>query len=336
MCHTLMQQGTLDVRFPRACRKIQADTLRGCHTSPGCLSRRRADSRMSGEPARRHDGSLPPEYAASRPEKTHDVRARPFGRPKGISARPGDILGGNGKRVPSLGGSKSSLLSIARFHLPGSGTVFLYAAFKPADVIHQVKRCSHIRISSHEAEGIVIMSLSIVPWAFRSSAANMPLGYCRNRRPPESFRQWPHDVQDHILTVFLNSRDCFPAQTPPWSVLRAVSHGPGQTSHHQSGRCLSRFCCPDGGSPRNSRPTAGPQIPAGSVSFQDRPGTVHRLSHSHQDRSVHAARPVPSVRLPAPSVPQTVSPASRECFALYLPVKKIFKLPMPGLFFQQS
>ncbi len=26
----------------------------------------------------------------------------------------------------------------------------------------------------------------------------------------------------------------------------------------------------------------------------------------------------------------------RECFALYLPVKKIFKFPMPGLFFQQS
>ena len=29
MCHTLMQQGTLDVRFPPGMRKIQADTLRG-------------------------------------------------------------------------------------------------------------------------------------------------------------------------------------------------------------------------------------------------------------------------------------------------------------------
>ena len=36
-------------------------------------------------------------------------------------------------------------------HLPGSGTVFLYAAFKPADVIHQVKDVLISVLLSHEA-----------------------------------------------------------------------------------------------------------------------------------------------------------------------------------------
>lgn len=137
--------------------------------------------------------------------------------------------------------------------------------------------------------------------------------------------------------VFLNSPGLLPRANPSMACMACCISCARATSHHQPGRCLSRFCCPDGGRPRNSRPTAGPQIPAGSVSFQDRPGTVHRPSHSHQDRSVHAARPVPSGRLPAPSVPQNVfHSASRECFSLYLPVKKIFKLPMPGLSLQQA
>ena len=137
-----MQQGTLDVRFPRACgRYRQTRWVRGCHTSPGCLSRRRAGRVCQESLPRRHDGSLPPEYAVSRPEKTHGVRARPSGRPlKGISARPGRYPRWKRQACSVFGGSKiQPAFHVACFHLPCSGTVFLYTAPEAADVVHKIE-----------------------------------------------------------------------------------------------------------------------------------------------------------------------------------------------------
>ena len=198
MRHALMQQGTLDVRFPRACGKIQADTLRGdVIPAPDVFLPQESRPRMSGEPtssARRITSTGICCFPARKDtwRASSSIRTsleRNICPSRAISS----VETASVFRL--LGGSKiQPAFHVACFHLPCSGTVFLYTAPEAADVVHKIEISSHTRICAcHrvQAGSCCPSILSRHKLSSRFSAANMPSGVLSNRRPPESFRQWP-------------------------------------------------------------------------------------------------------------------------------------------------
>lgn len=142
MCHTLMQQGTLDVRFPPGMRKIQQTRCEGMSYQPRMSFPQESRPRMSGEPissARRITSTGTCSFPARK--DLHDVRTRPFGHPlKGISARPGRYPRWKQTACSVFQTDKvQSAFHVARFHLPCSGKVFLYTAPEAADVVHEIE-----------------------------------------------------------------------------------------------------------------------------------------------------------------------------------------------------
>ena len=238
-----------------------------------------------------------------------------------------------------MGGSKiQPAFHIARFHLPCSGTVFLYAAFKPADVIHQVKDVLISVLLSHEAEGIVIMSQYCPVGHFPVKCGKYAFGgiveTAALQNPSVS---GPHDVQDHILRRVFK----LPGIASPRKALHGlycVLYLMGQDRPH---------IISPGDVYHDSvvRMEVGPAIVGRRQVHKFQPGPFHFRIGLEQFIVLHIVIKIDpftqrvlflQAGCQLRQFLKTFPLRFRECFSLYLPVKKIFKLPMPGLSLQQA
>ena len=147
------------------------------------------------------------------------MRARPSGRPlKGISARPGRYPRWKRQACSVFGGSKvQSAFHVARFHLPCSGTVFLYTAPEAADVVHEIEYRLIPVFACHrvQAGAVVPQYCPAIGCLTVQRGENAVRRVVKNRRPPESFRQWPARCPgSHSPSCFLNSPGLLPRANP--------------------------------------------------------------------------------------------------------------------------